>query len=87
MQALFPAAVSSSVYRCDTKIAIELVNIVTQLKLLFNLQAMKTARWDQGGTIDHNSIYCTEAQLYFATKTLLLFKKNTAHSFPCNNSD
>ena len=45
MQALFPRlslARSTDV----TKIANELVSNVTQLKLWFNLQAIKTARWD-----------------------------------------
>ena len=29
----------------------------------------------------------TEAPFYIATKTLLLFKRETAESFPCSNSD
>ena len=54
--------------------------------LWFNLQAIKTAKWDYWSQ-RHLLSGFAEAPFYIATKTLLLFKKTTAQSFPCSNSD
>ena len=54
--------------------------------LWFNLQAIKTAKWDYWSQ-RHLLFSFAEAPVYIATKTLLLFKKKTAQSFHCSNSD
>ena len=70
----------------------ELVNNVTQLKLQFNLQAIKTAKLDYWSQ-QHLLFGFTESPFYIATKAPLLFNK-TAQSFlsitlwgPCMEGD